>query len=66
MREAAGAYGEKGSYRSAPDITGPESLATVRAHKQEMKRAAKAAPAAKKVLIQDMLKWMLRLRVPIA
>ncbi|MER5766921.1 HhH-GPD-type base excision DNA repair protein [Streptomyces sp. NPDC001985] len=42
-REAAGAYGESGSYRSAADITGPESLAKVRAHKQEMKRAAKTA-----------------------
>ncbi|MEU3303124.1 MULTISPECIES: HhH-GPD-type base excision DNA repair protein [unclassified Streptomyces] len=42
-REAAGAYGEAGSYRSAADITGPESLAKVRAHKQEMKRAAKSA-----------------------
>ncbi|WP_405999862.1 HhH-GPD-type base excision DNA repair protein [Streptomyces sp. NBC_00829] len=45
-REAAGAYGEKGSYRSAADITGPESLAKVRAHKQEMKRAAKATKKA--------------------
>ncbi|MFJ6631214.1 HhH-GPD-type base excision DNA repair protein [Streptomyces sp. NPDC091376] len=42
-REAAGAYGEAGSYRSAADITGPESLAKVRAHKQEVKRAAKSA-----------------------
>ncbi|MFF8610049.1 HhH-GPD-type base excision DNA repair protein [Streptomyces sp. NPDC015346] len=42
-REAAGAYGEPGSYRSAADITGPESLAKVRAFKQEAKRAAKAA-----------------------
>ncbi|MFF8960385.1 HhH-GPD-type base excision DNA repair protein [Streptomyces sp. NPDC014894] len=42
-REAAGPYGEAGAYRSAADITGPESLAKVRAHKQEMKRAAKAA-----------------------
>jgi uncharacterized HhH-GPD family protein len=42
-REAAGAYGEEGSYRSVADITGPESLDKVRAHKQEMKRAAKAA-----------------------
>ncbi|MFE7134784.1 HhH-GPD-type base excision DNA repair protein [Streptomyces sp. NPDC057638] len=42
-REAAGAYGEEGSYRSAADITGPESLAKVRAHKQELKRAAKEA-----------------------
>ena len=46
-REAAGPYGEQGSYRSAADITGPESLAKVRAHKQEMKAAAKAANAAK-------------------
>ncbi|MET9671496.1 HhH-GPD-type base excision DNA repair protein [Streptomyces sp. NPDC006482] len=44
-REAAGAYGEQGSYRSAADITGPESLAKVRAHKQEMKAAAKSATA---------------------
>ncbi|MFJ6992594.1 HhH-GPD-type base excision DNA repair protein [Streptomyces sp. NPDC003090] len=42
-REAAGPYGEAGSYRSAADITGPESLAKVRAYKQEAKRAAKAA-----------------------
>lgn len=46
-REAAGAYGEEGSYRSVADITGPEALAKVRAHKQEMKRAAKAAAAKK-------------------
>ncbi|WP_330339013.1 HhH-GPD-type base excision DNA repair protein [Streptomyces sp. NBC_00557] len=44
-REAAGAYGERGSFRSVADITGPESLAKVRAHKQEMKAAAKAAKA---------------------
>ncbi|WP_274560346.1 HhH-GPD-type base excision DNA repair protein [Streptomyces spiramyceticus] len=47
-REAAGAYGDEGSYRSAADITGPESLAKVRAFKQEAKRAAKAAAPAKK------------------
>ncbi|GAA1196045.1 putative HhH-GPD family protein [Kitasatospora gansuensis] len=46
-REAAGAYGEQGSYRSVADITGPESLVKVRAHKQEMKQAAKAEKAAK-------------------
>lgn len=45
-RAAAGAYGDEGSYRSAADITGPESLAKVRAFKQEAKRAAKAAKAA--------------------
>ncbi|MGW6008732.1 HhH-GPD-type base excision DNA repair protein [Streptomyces sp. NPDC055210] len=42
-REAAGAYGEARSFRSVADITGPESLTKVRAHKQEMKAAAKAA-----------------------
>ncbi|MFH9733786.1 HhH-GPD-type base excision DNA repair protein [Streptomyces sp. NPDC017260] len=44
-REAAGAYGEPKSFRSVADITGPESLTKVRAHKQEMKAAAKAAGA---------------------
>ncbi|MFI0513043.1 HhH-GPD-type base excision DNA repair protein [Streptomyces sp. WSLK1-5] len=44
-REAAGAYGEPDSFRSVADITGPESLTKVRAHKQEMKAAAKAAKA---------------------
>jgi len=42
-REAAGVYGEEGARRSAADITGPDSLAEVRAVKQEAKRAAKAA-----------------------
>jgi uncharacterized HhH-GPD family protein len=42
-REAAGAYGERDSFRSVADIKGPESLAKVRAHKQEMKAAAKRA-----------------------
>ncbi|WP_149262136.1 HhH-GPD-type base excision DNA repair protein [Actinomadura sp. K4S16] len=42
-REAAGVYGEDGSHRSVADITGPESLAQVRAFKQEMKAAAKAS-----------------------
>lgn len=47
-REAAGTYGEERVFRSVADITGPESLAKVRAHKQEQKAAAKAAKAAKK------------------
>jgi uncharacterized HhH-GPD family protein len=47
-REAAGAYGEPDSFRSVADITGPESLTKVRAHKQEMKAAAKAAKATRK------------------
>ncbi|MGY1499125.1 HhH-GPD-type base excision DNA repair protein [Streptomyces sp. QTS52] len=47
-REAAGAYGEAKSFRSVADITGPESLTKVRAHKQEMKAAAKAAKASGK------------------
>ncbi|MER6528938.1 HhH-GPD-type base excision DNA repair protein [Streptomyces sp. NPDC001508] len=46
-REAAGAYGEAKSYRSVADITGPASLAKVRAYKQELKATAKAAKAAK-------------------
>ena len=45
-REAAGDYGLEGSRRSVADITGPESLAEVRAVKQEQKQAAKAAKQA--------------------
>jgi uncharacterized HhH-GPD family protein len=44
-REAAGDYGTDGSRRSVADITGPESLAEVRAFKQEQKQAAKQAAA---------------------
>jgi uncharacterized HhH-GPD family protein len=40
-QEAAGAYGEDGSHRSVADITGPESLAKVRAYKQEQKKTGK-------------------------
>ncbi|WP_427868657.1 HhH-GPD-type base excision DNA repair protein [Leucobacter luti] len=42
-REAAGAYGEDGSYRSVADIVSPESLAKVRETKRAAKAAAKAA-----------------------
>ena len=42
-REAAGAYGEAGSYRSVADIVSPESLAKVRETKRAAKAAAKAA-----------------------
>lgn len=45
-REAAGSYGDEGSFRSVADITSPESLARVREHKREMKAAAKAAKGA--------------------
>jgi uncharacterized HhH-GPD family protein len=41
-REAAGGYGEEGSYRSVADIVDDESLAKVRAYKKEMKAAGKA------------------------
>ena len=41
-REAAGAYGEDGSFRSVADIVSPDSLAKVREHKRAMKAAAKA------------------------
>ncbi|MFG1699015.1 HhH-GPD-type base excision DNA repair protein [Nonomuraea sp. NPDC049309] len=40
-REAAGLYGEEGSYRSVADVVDADSLARVRAAKQEAKRAAK-------------------------
>jgi len=42
-REAAGGYGEEGSYRSVADIVDAESLTKVRAYKKEMKAAAKQA-----------------------
>ncbi|KXZ60364.1 HhH-GPD superfamily base excision DNA repair protein [Microbacterium laevaniformans] len=42
-REAAGAYGEHGSYRSVADIVSPESLAKVREFKKAAKAAAKSA-----------------------
>jgi uncharacterized HhH-GPD family protein len=41
-REAAGAYGEVGSFKSVADIVDGESLGKVRAYKKEMKAAAKA------------------------
>jgi uncharacterized HhH-GPD family protein len=41
-REAAGAYGEIGSFKSVADIVDGESLGKVRAYKKEMKAAAKA------------------------
>jgi len=44
-RDAAGDYGVEGSRRSVADVTGPESLAEVRAFKQEQKAAAKKATA---------------------
>ncbi|WP_103503090.1 MULTISPECIES: HhH-GPD-type base excision DNA repair protein [Streptomyces] len=44
-REAAGVYGEPDAYRSAADITGPETLSRVREHKQQLKQAAREAKA---------------------
>lgn len=44
-REAAEPFGKEGTRCSVADITGPESLAEVRAFKQQMKAAAKAAAA---------------------
>jgi uncharacterized HhH-GPD family protein len=40
-------FSEAGSHFSVADITGPEALALVRAHKAQMKATAKAASAAK-------------------
>jgi uncharacterized HhH-GPD family protein len=42
-REAAGAYGEEGSYRSVADIVDVDSLARVRETKRAVKAAKKAA-----------------------
>jgi uncharacterized HhH-GPD family protein len=42
-REAAGAYGESGSYRSVADVVDADSLLKVRTFKKEQKAAAKAA-----------------------
>jgi uncharacterized HhH-GPD family protein len=42
-REAAGNYGETGSFRSVADVTDAESLVKVRTFKKEQKAAAKAA-----------------------
>lgn len=42
-REAAGDYGDAGSYRSVADIVDAESLLKVRAFKQRMKAEARAA-----------------------
>ncbi len=44
-REAAGHYGEEGSFASVADIVDPESLAKVRATKQAAKAATKSAKA---------------------
>ena len=41
-REAAGGYGEEGAFRSVADIVDADSLEKVRAHKREMKAAAKS------------------------
>ncbi|HEX5541294.1 MAG TPA: HhH-GPD-type base excision DNA repair protein [Micromonospora sp.] len=41
-REASGEYGAEGVFRSVADITDAESLAKVRAYKQQMKAAARA------------------------
>jgi uncharacterized HhH-GPD family protein len=44
-REAAGGYGEEGSFKSVADIVDDESLAKVRSYKKEMKATAKRAVA---------------------
>jgi uncharacterized HhH-GPD family protein len=41
-REAAGSFGDEGSYVSVADITDDESLSKVRSYKQSLKAAAKA------------------------
>jgi uncharacterized HhH-GPD family protein len=44
-REAAGSFGDEGSYRSVADIRDDDSLARVRSYKQSLKAAAKSAGA---------------------
>jgi uncharacterized HhH-GPD family protein len=44
-REAAGHFGEEGSHYSVADIVDDDSLAAVRAHKKDLKAAAKAKGA---------------------
>ena len=43
-REAAGGYGEQGSHRSVADVVDAESLAQIRAYKQEQKRQLHRPP----------------------
>jgi len=45
-QEASEPFGGSGTHYSVADITGPESLARVRAHKAQMKAAAKATAKA--------------------
>ena len=45
-RDAAGDYGADGTLRSVADVTGPETLLQVRAHKQAVKAAAKQGSTA--------------------
>ena len=40
-REAAGAYGVDGGFRSVADVVSPETLLSVRAYKQSVQKAAK-------------------------
>jgi uncharacterized HhH-GPD family protein len=42
-REAAGPFGKKAAYMSVADIVDPDSLARVRAYKQQLKAAARTA-----------------------
>jgi uncharacterized HhH-GPD family protein len=44
-REVSKPFGDKGTHYSVADITSKESLLRVRAHKAEMKAAAKAKAA---------------------
>jgi uncharacterized HhH-GPD family protein len=44
-REAAGSFGDEGSYVSVADITDDESLSKVRSYKQALKAAAKSKTA---------------------
>jgi uncharacterized HhH-GPD family protein len=45
-REAAGSYGGERTFHSVADVTGPEALLKVRAHKKEMKAQVRSEAAA--------------------
>jgi uncharacterized HhH-GPD family protein len=48
-REAAGAFGDEGSYMSVADISDSQSLERVRSYKQALKAAAKQKTAGKDI-----------------
>jgi uncharacterized HhH-GPD family protein len=56
-REAAGAYGEPDVHRSVADVVDADSLAAVRAYKQEQKAARASATAATATTAPKATRW---------